>query len=156
MCSDDPLRSPLTLLRAGPFAECTLMTAAAVAAEFFFNPMTGVFFIGEILSFLLVRNLTAGRSASSDSATAAQVRTDGPADYNKLMEIYDRELRACGRHVPAAEKSDIAPCAEKEPVRTDPEQKSDITPGAGKEPARTKSTRNLTVKEELSLYVKKE
>ena len=119
MCTDDPCRSPVTLLRAGPFAECTLMLSAAIAAVHLLSPVTGVFVLGEILSFLCVRNLAVGRSVCDDSSTAAQVSAEGPADYNNLMDIYDRELENCGRMVPAA-------------------------------PA------DLTVKEELSLYVKKE
>ncbi|MBR6294165.1 MAG: hypothetical protein IKR54_06210 [Lachnospiraceae bacterium] len=125
MCSGDTGRSPMTLLRAGPFFECTLMTAAAVSAALLPDHLTGVFVIGEILSFLCVRSLTAGRSACSDSATAAQVRAEGPADYNRLMDHYDEELTACTKRVPGPED-----CGD--------------------------DHNDLTVKEELSLYVKKE
>ncbi|MBQ6090266.1 MAG: site-2 protease family protein [Lachnospiraceae bacterium] len=137
MCTDDPGRAPVALLRAGPLAECTLMLSAAVAAVFLLSPVTGVFVLGEILSFLLVRSLTTGRSACSDSATTAQVRTEGPADYNRLMDIYDRELKDCGREVPAGKD------------HGEPSAGDDVT-------EKRELPANLTVKEELSLYVKKE
>ncbi|MBR5369574.1 MAG: site-2 protease family protein [Lachnospiraceae bacterium] len=137
MCTDDPGRSPVALLRAGPLAECTLMLSAAVAAVFLLSPVTGVFVLGEILSFLLVRSLTTGRSACGDSATTAQVRTEGPADYNRLMDIYDRELKDCGREVPAGKD------------HGEPSAGDDVT-------EKRELPANLTVKEELSLYVKKE
>ena len=113
------------------------MLSAAIAAVFLLSPVTGVFVLGEILSFLLVRSLTTGRSACSDSATTAQVRTEGPADYNRLMDIYDRELKDCGREVPAGKD------------HGEPSAGDDVT-------EKRELPANLTVKEELSLYVKKE
>jgi len=91
-CTDEKKRSPLVLLRMGPWAECFFILTSAFLSPIVFDPVCAVFVTGEMLAYLYVRTLSLRRDDESDSCTSAQVMAEGPGDYNRLMDIYDMHL----------------------------------------------------------------
>lgn len=168
MCPEDQGRSPVMLIRMGPLFECMFFVTVAVVTGFGESTVAGVFLLGEILSYLFVRILASGHSAEDDSSTVAEVRQNGPEDYNRLMNIYDREISGAGRNVPGdrrssrEERSVSSECGSIRVKRTSstPHTRGKSTNhDAGSETSRrqrSKYRETLTVREELSLYGKED
>ncbi len=142
MRSTDPGNSPLLLIRMGPWAECVFisgigfMSLCTADSE---SMVTCSFLLGEIVAFLLVRILSLGSGGRDDTSTAAQVRADGPGDYNRLMDIYDEQLSiAMNRGFMIRTENKYGDTEEKTTKKRRKKVRED----------------RLTIKEELSIYVK--
>lgn len=146
-CTENKIRSPLMLLRLGPWFESIFLLSAAVFAALIPKSVTGIFLSGEIFAYFMVRIVMSCHSGDDDSATAAQVYLDGRVDYNRLMDVYDEILSG---------KTEII----REPVLS--EKRGFLgrhTVVSSDDPHREKGSNKLlkhtlTIKEELSLYGK--
>ena len=139
MLSPERNRSPLFLLRAGPWAECVFLSMTSgfiligLKAAVIGEPLLCSFLLGEIVAFLFVRIVSLGTGGSDDTSTAAQVICDGPGDYNRLMDIYDKQINEVTLRLKVSEKTGMK---------------------TGKKKRKCTRKEVLTIKEELSLYAK--